>query len=107
MSNEDETSSPLEVAKIDIYEYCGKILKEFEVLSPPVLTVVSGSEAVDYEASFLFEHVKLPNPVRVRMKTLTIFQGEIGYTFRMYDSPYVGQDNVFDYSDFVNTISIV
>ena len=95
----------LDTSNFDIAN-CETLLKGFQVLSPPCSTIISGCDAVSYEAKFLFEH-ELITPTLVRMKSLMIAQGPMYYTLRMYDSPYIGGEQVFDYSDFVSQIRIV
>ncbi len=98
--------SPLESFEWDM-KYQGKILKHFEVLSPLVATTVSECEAYEYSSAFLFEHANLAAPVRVRMRSVLIVQEPAWYTLRLHDSPYLGAQSTFDYSEFINSIWIV
>jgi hypothetical protein len=97
---------PLQTTEHDA-EDCAEILKEFRMLSHPVPARVAGCPSAEYTASFLFEHTNLPQPVRVRMRTLLVVQIPAWYTLRMYDSPYLGGKDAFDYSEFVNSIQVV
>ncbi|MCA9059233.1 MAG: hypothetical protein KDA85_12060 [Planctomycetaceae bacterium] len=98
-------STLLKSAERDI-ENSQFILKNFRILSPPTETIVSDCPTVEYEASFVFEHVNML-PLRVRMKTLVVDQGAACYTLRMYDSPFAGDAMTFDYSDFIASIRMV
>ena len=87
--------------------YSKKVLKQFDVVSEPKVVHVSNCRAMKYVSSFLFEHVDLTVPTRVRMHTLLIVQEPAWYTFRMYDSPYLGVESTVEYSEFVESIQIV
>lgn len=96
---------PLENAISDI-ESLASVLKDFRVTSPPVSTHVSKCDAVDYTATFVFEHEKI-HPTPVRMRTLGIYQRPAFYTIRMYDSPASGSVMRIDYTGFVESITMV
>jgi hypothetical protein len=96
---------PLETACSDI-ESCKSILKAFRVMSAPTPARISECDAVEYVATFVFEHKNL-QPTPVRMRTLAIFQMPATYTLRMFDSPYSGRDLVFDYTSFIESVRMV
>lgn len=87
--------------------YQGKILRQFEVLSPLVLTTISQCAAYEYSAAFTFAHVNLLAPVRVRMRSLLIVQEPVWYTLRLYDAPYLGEQYRFDYSGFIHSLQLI
>jgi len=103
---EQENGGSTVMGLVDDVEVCSVILKEFCVLTPPSMTSVSQCEAAEYTAKFLFEHANLI-PTPVRMRTLAIDQGTTLYTIRMFDSPYIVPDAVFDYASFVESIQMV
>ncbi len=97
--------SPIQTAELDA-ESCQAILKDFRVTSAATAFRVSGCDAAQYEASFIFEHQEL-KPTPVRMKSVAIDQGAAFYTLRMYDSPALGGDMVFDYTPFIASVKMV
>jgi hypothetical protein len=101
----EEPTPLLQTATFDI-ENCDTLLRNFKVLTAPARTSVSGCEAIVYESRFLFEHEAM-RPTPVRMTSLVIAQQMTYYTLRMYDSPYVGGEQFFDYSSFISQIKIV
>jgi len=105
-SNDDERFvAPIESMTTDA-DSCNTVLKNFRVLSSPLARRVSGCDAAEYEASFVFEHKNM-QPTPVRMKTLAINQGAAFYTLRMYDSPYVCDGLEFDYTTFIASVKMV
>jgi hypothetical protein len=54
-------------------QFCANVLKEFRVTSARQVRKISACNAMEYEASFVFEHENM-QPTTVRMKTLAIDQ---------------------------------
>lgn len=86
--------------------FCANVLKEFHVTSARQVRKISACDAMEYEASFVFEHKNM-QPTPVRMKTLAIDQTTALYTIRMYDAPHAVGDFEFDYSPFIGSIRMV
>lgn len=91
------------VADIDS---CASILKGFRVTCPPRSLRISNCDTAEYYATFIFEHVNM-RPTPVRMRTLAIFQKPGFYTLRMYDSPQSSNEQTYDYSSFVDSITML
>ena len=83
------------------------ILRKFRIQRETTSLYISNCPASQYISSFIFEHSQLVKPVKVRMNTLIIIQGDFWYTFRMYDSPYTKPEDEFDYTQFMNSIWVV
>jgi len=83
-----------------------KICEEFEMLSDFVQRDLSGCNAIEYTASFLFKH-ELTTPTKVRMRSMYIDHHPACYAIRMFDSPYINGDFVFSYDDFLENFKLV
>jgi len=82
------------------------VLRDYELLTCPAKICLSECAAYGYTAKFLFENEKLVEPVLLRMYVLTIFQLPLIFDVKMYDSPYIGGENIVDYTEFINSIVV-
>ncbi len=81
-------------------------LKDYETTTEPVLKWISECPAIEYESVFTFEHANI-RPTLVRLRSMLIYQGKAFYTLRMFDSPQLGGDRVFNFAPLVESIRVV
>jgi len=100
--NTSEFTLPMKKARQD-WQGCRELLSEFRVSSLPQATRLSNCDAAEYTASYLFEHVELPAPRRIRVRTLAVQHHDLFYLIRLIDA----QEYAFDFSEFLSSIRLV
>ena len=108
--NDSRSIVPCRASLVDSIQedvsFCESILRDFRLVSSPSKMFLSRCDAARYEASFMFEHKNL-KPTRVRMISVAIEQGIASYSLRLYDSPWLGNDMTFDYTSFLDSVTIM
>jgi hypothetical protein len=62
---------------------------EFRFLKPPASPTVSGCEAVEYTARYLYAHRYIQRPIPMRERVLYVHQVPAIYSIRMFDYPEI------------------
>lgn len=102
--DEEIAGEPILEAATEDIKACHYMLRELVVVHQPTYLSISGCDAAEYTASFLFEHVNMV-PTPVRMRTLLIRQPPKLYTFRLYDSPVTNL--IVNYDQFVQSVALL
>jgi hypothetical protein len=88
-------------------EACAGLFKSFVLIERPAPMTLSKCPSAVYSAAYLFEHVELAAPVRVRVKTIFSLHAKLAYLIRLFDSPYGNLRNAFCFDSFVSSIAFV
>lgn len=84
------------------WQACREFLTEFRASELPTETEISCCDAAEYTASYLYEHVDLVEPRRIRVRTLAVEHHDRFYLIRLIDA----NDSPYDFSDLMSSLRL-
>ena len=84
-----------------------EILRDFKVTKRRDIQNISGYKFYEYDAQYLFEHVKLDKPFKVELKVLKAEHNNFFYEFNCHQSIEQNQIATADFEQFKQSIKLI
>ena len=83
-----------------------QMFKHLTLLEDKSELSISECDAMEYSVRFLFEHERI-EPAYVRMRSVVVNHHPAYYTFRMFDSPFMGNEFEHSYDSFLSCVKLI
>lgn len=84
-----------------------ELLTDFKVVKEYEPYTIEGSEFYEYDATYLFEHTDLNEPLPVELKVLKARQGDLFYDFNCHQSIAAEQVAKTEFQKFKGSIKLI
>ncbi len=93
---------------IDVSAYgTSLLLKDFKILKRYDLQMISGCKFYEFDAEYMFEHIDIPEPLKVELKVLKAEHNDFFYDFNCHQSSAQNQTAEKEFLAFKQSIKLI